>query len=64
LTEFVKELKIVILPRELQQVDFTGMCRESPVPKAFGIGWDESTQNETSILIAGMPCAVCGNHHK
>jgi len=48
LPEFVKELKIVILPRELQRVDFTGMCRESP---AF-VGWDKSAQNETSILIA------------
>jgi radical SAM superfamily enzyme YgiQ (UPF0313 family) len=39
------------------------MCRERPVPKAFGIGEDESARNETSILIAGMPRAVRGEHH-
>jgi len=39
------------------------MCRESPVPKAFGIGGDESARNEISILIAGMPRAVRREHH-
>jgi hypothetical protein len=39
------------------------MCRESLVPKAFGIGDDESARNEISILIAGMTRGVRGKHH-
>jgi hypothetical protein len=46
----------------LLTANFIGMCRESPVPKAFGIGGDESARNEISILIAGMPRAVHGEH--
>jgi hypothetical protein len=42
---------------------FIGMCRENPVPKAFGIGQDESARNEIKILIAEMPRAVRGEHH-